>query len=264
MKIHLYISLFITLVLSSCSPSEEEFHSENAKLILKKWISINAKYPDTYKPLEFKDIKLVKVFGKDTVYRVTHRYELKEISGKTGEFEHFFVTKNDSISLITKEENSFIEATPPSTFLWSKKFGEKFRKVTQGNLGAKYNLSHYYNDYKLIGGEKYSYFTYPDKDCFTFLIQSIKNYDSTKIVLKRIVQAYPKVGHSLVTFDNKKEPEGFENLVVYTNSLSTKETVSTLSFDSENKCFVIEGVTQSLNVNETYINSNCFKQTLQF
>jgi hypothetical protein len=264
MKTQLYITLFITIILTSCSPSSEKSHNERAKSIVKNWISINAEYPKTYKPLEFKKIELVNVYTNDTIYRVTHNYQLKDRSGKTGEFVHFFVTKNDSISIITKKENSFTEATPPSTFFWSKKFGEKFQKVTQGNLSRNIKLSRLYKDYKLIGGEKYSYFSYLDSDCFNFLIQSINNRDSTTIVLKRIIQAYAKIGHPLITRGNSKPIEEFQNLIVYSIGGSKEEIVSKLSSNKSEKIIEILDLNQVFEINETYLNSNCFKNRLGF
>ena len=63
MKVQLYLTLFITVIFGSCSPNEEEFHNKNAKSIVKDWIKINAEYPNSYKPLKFKKVELVKTFG---------------------------------------------------------------------------------------------------------------------------------------------------------------------------------------------------------
>ena len=264
MKIQYFISLFIIAIVTACSPSQEELHNERAKSIVKAWITLNADYPQSYKPIEFTNINLVNNYTNDTVYRLTHKYQLKDRNGKNGEFKHFFVTKNDSISIITKLENNFTEAIPPSTFFWSNKFGEKFKKVTQGNLGTYHKLRNIYEDYKLIGGGKYSYFSYLDSDCFNFLIQSLKVSNNRTVKFKRIIQANTKIGHPLITTSNSKTVEEFQNLIVYTIGNNEKEIVSKLSFNKSLKAFKIQGLNQEFLINETYLNSNCFKDRLGF
>jgi hypothetical protein len=107
---------------------------------IKEFILEYAEFPDSYKPIEFKDFILSSTFDpinnitreNSEGYEILHTYRIKDKQGKETKFSHYFILEYDfSINIIESTRTDITWVSNPEIELWLEVIG---RKLTRKDL----------------------------------------------------------------------------------------------------------------------------------
>jgi len=217
MKTHIHLTIITFILFYGCNSSRPVNNRIKVEKALSEWILKNADHPNSYISNSFSDFTEVdfSMAADNSIiyYRITHNYKLKSKDNISRENKHFFVLNKDlKVTIISDNKTSMLQSVPPSIFEWAITFGENFKNVDYSGLDTTYYFKKFH-DYKNIGGNSWSYFSYLDDDCLQLLLNSLKNYPNKGFQINRIIKAVSEFETGFENLGN-----GLNELGIYLNT----------------------------------------------